>query len=136
MLTKQKVLHLILSLLKAGEIELLKNGSLLRCESCSDVDKEKIKTVGILMAEIYDSYDYFLSLEFLNSVDGKSEKYREMKVKMESTAPKKQKHKEEFMSSVRELQDSRRIYDLIQPSVYEKMDEVVRLLSELNLASK
>jgi hypothetical protein len=133
MLTKLKVLHLVLALLKGGDIELLKNGSVLSGESCSDIDKEKIKKIGMLIAEIYASYDYFESPEFLGSIKGKSEKYREMKIGMESSAQKKQKHKDDFMSSIRELQDSRRIYDLVSSSVQSKVDEMVRLLSELNL---
>ncbi|MGD8914291.1 MAG: hypothetical protein PVJ68_16350 [Candidatus Thiodiazotropha sp.] len=135
MLTKKKVLHLVLALLKGGDIDLLKNGSVLSGESCSDIDKEKIQKIGDLIAEIYFSYDYFLSPEFLESVDGKSEKYRELKINMESSAPKKQKNKENFILAVRELQDSERIYDLISPSIHSKVDEVRRLLSELNLVS-
>lgn len=136
MLTKQKVLHLVLALLKGGDIELLKNGSVLSGESCSDEDKEKIKKIGILITEMYSSYDYFASPVFLRTVDGKSEKYRETKISMESSAVKRKKHNDDFMSSIREMQDSRMIYDLISPAMHDKVDEAVTLLSDLKLPAK
>ena len=135
MLAKQKVLHLILALLKGGDIELLKNSSVLGGESYSDIDKESIKKIGKLVAEIYASYDYFRSPEFLDSIAGKSEKYRDMKINMESSVPKRQKHKEDFMSAIRELQSSKRIYELINKSNHKEVDEIVKLLAELKIAS-
>ena len=72
MLTKQKVLHLVLALLKGGDLELLQDGSVLHGESCSDDNKEKIKKIGQRIAEFYLSYDYFLSPEFSKQVEGKS----------------------------------------------------------------
>ncbi len=135
MLTKQKVLHLVLALLKGSDIELLKNSSVLSGESCSDEDKEKIKKIGMLITEIYSSYDYFASPIFLKTVDGKSEKYREMKVRMESGAVRRKKHNDDFISSIREIQDSRMIYDHVSPSMHDKVDEVISLLSDLKLSS-
>ncbi|EGU51644.1 hypothetical protein VINI7043_24967 [Vibrio nigripulchritudo ATCC 27043] len=93
MLTKQKVLHLVLALLKGGDLELLKNGSILHGESCSDYDKEKIRKIGQRIAEFYASYDYFLSPEFSKQIEGKSEIYRNKKMQMESIAPKKRSTK-------------------------------------------
>jgi hypothetical protein len=133
MLTKQKVLHLILALLKGGDGELLRNGSVLSRESCSDVDKEKIVEIGRLIEEIYSSYDYLLSPEFSKLVAGKSDKYYEMKMNIESNALNKKKHKEEFFSAIRELLRNKSIYDLVAISDHGKVNEVLRLLSELNL---
>lgn len=135
MLTKQKVLHLVLALLKGGDIDLLKNGSVLKGEACDDIDKEKIKKIGALVAGLYSSYNYVESSEFSGSVAGKSEKYREMKINMESDASKKQKHNEDFMAAIRELQNSKRLYDLVATTNHEKVDQLVTLLSELKLPS-
>lgn len=133
MLTKQKILHLVLALLKGGDIELLKNGAVLDGDKCSDIDKSKIKKIGELIAELYSPYNYFASPIFFRLIDGKSEKYRKMKISMESSSLKKKKHNEDLMSAIRELQSSKRLYDLVEVSNHGKIDQLVNLLSELKI---
>lgn len=133
MLTKQKVLHLVLALLKGGDMELLLDGSVLKVESSSADDKEKIKKIGQRIAELYLSYDYFLSPEFSKQIEGKSEMYRDKKVNIESSALKRQQHKDLFMSAIRELQTSDKIYDLLPFSDHEKIKELVGWLNGLGL---
>lgn len=133
MFTKQKALHLILALLKNGDIELLKSDTILDDAGCDDLDKERIRNIGFLVYDLYLSYDYLLSSGFLRLVDGKSEQYKQMKIKMESSPTKKRKHKEDLMSAVRELQSSKRLYDLAANSDQGKVDQLLDLLADLNI---
>ena len=59
--------------------------------------------------------------------------YRDKKVKMESGAPKKQQHKDAFMSAIRELQTSDKLYDLLPLSEHVKIKELVGWLDSLGL---
>ncbi|MEO0575471.1 MAG: hypothetical protein AAF004_08405 [Pseudomonadota bacterium] len=133
MLTKQKVLHLVLTLLKGGDMELLRDGSVFKGESCGANDKEKIQKIGLRIAEFYFSYDYFLSPDFSKTIEGKSEMYRDKKVNIESSALKRQEHNDLFMSAIRELQISNKIYGLLPRSDHEKIKELIGWLNGLRL---
>jgi len=133
MLTKQKILQLTLVLLKAGDFQLLQDGSVLHGESCNEEDKEKIKKIAQRIADFYQNYDYFLSSEFSKEVEGKSQAFRDKKIQLESSPVKKQKHKEAFISCIRELQTSDEIYNLLPLSEHEKIKELYGWLDSLSL---
>lgn len=136
MLTRQKVLHLILALLKEGDICLISSGKALRGELCSEADRKSIGRMAEIIGNIYDSYDYLLSPEFAESLRGKSEKYCEVRSSLERAPQKKKVRKEEFIAAVRRLQQDKRIYDLVDSSRHAEIDEVVDLLSNLGLPAE
>jgi hypothetical protein len=132
MISKKQVLHMIVGLIEASDFSLIEQGLILNNEVCAKVDVEKIKALANLISELYSGFDYPSSVEFLNSVDGKSENFKKMKLNMADTPSGRQKHLAIFGEAICDIGRVSRIDVLIKLDQKAILNEARSIFSQLS----
>jgi hypothetical protein len=108
MLPSRKLIHMVLALAKAADLELLKSGKVL--------STAKEQAAAEALADMLRGYDYLSSKQFEDISAVKSEAVIEA-MRRDLSTPEKQRQKlMELYDAVRQLMDSDRIYDLLPRS--------------------
>jgi hypothetical protein len=104
----QKLIHLVLSLAKAADLDLLKNGKLV------STAEEQAAAVGL--AEMLRGYDYLTSKQFEDISVSKSAAVVEAMRRGLATPAKRREKLLELYDAVREMMGSNRICDMLPRS--------------------
>lgn len=108
MLPSQKLIHVVLALAKAADLDLLKSGKVL--------STAKEQAAAEELADMLRSYDYLSSKQFEDISAVKSEAVVEAMRRGLSTPEKQRQKLMELYDAVRQLMDSDRICDLLPRS--------------------
>ncbi|MCP3668057.1 MAG: hypothetical protein GY696_37140 [Gammaproteobacteria bacterium] len=132
MISKKQVLHMVVGLIEVSDFSLIEQGFILNNEVCAKEDVEKIKALANLIKELYSGFDYPSSVEFLSSVDGKSDSFKKMKSNMVDTPTGRQKHLAIFGEAICDIGEVSRIDVLIKPDQKGILEEARSIFSQLS----
>jgi len=93
----ERLLKLLGALIKASDSDLLNNR---KCFPCKKEDHEYYKAIRDSFQIIYDEADYTCSSQFLSEVEGKSDKFVQMKSKIFHEPTKKNAHRIELLDKL------------------------------------
>src|SRR5690349_15246588 len=82
MLTKQQLIGIAVAMTRSNQLAALKNPSFPSNEICLYGDAPLFRRMVAITKELYDSFDYSRTPEFLKTLEGKSEAYKSMSVKL------------------------------------------------------
>lgn len=134
MLTKKKVLHLVLALTKAGDNDLLKGKSFLADQLLNFDDLDRVKEIGRIVDDLCKGYSYLNSSAYSLEIAAKSASFVNMKTKIESGPIKKIERLESLYSSIRNLvDDSIPLRELVREDQQPLVDRLVDVLGELSI---
>lgn len=116
---------------RSNHLEVLDVPGFLSREFCQAGDVPLVRRMAQIVKGLYDGFDYASSPEFIKSVEGKSEAFRAMRLKLLSPA-KKTELRKRFGDELARILESPGIYDLVRPSEHERLKELRALLLEVS----
>ncbi|MEN7548456.1 hypothetical protein AAG747_11085 [Rapidithrix thailandica] len=128
-MNSQKIVNLILSLLKVGDSKILPS-ILSQTELEPDAQHRALQLAHILSG-FYHTFDYTLSLEFQEKVQDKSDGYIKLCKKIHADVMKQKIKQEELIVALRNLHQSTKIYQLVPKEQHPQIDKAKALLNTL-----
>jgi len=95
-------------------------------------DRALLWEVGKLLQKVLDDYSFTDSPRFASEIHGKSDEFSAMRVKLESSPMKRERHLEDLKTALFDLPVSEIAYSLVSLSNHGALDEIrakVNLLS-------
>lgn len=132
MISKKQILHMIIGLIEVSDYSLIEKGDILTKDVCAESDIEKVKELAALIKDLLSNFDYASSIEFLSSVDGKSENYKNMKLNLINKPASKQKYLSLFGEAICDLEDGERVNRLISEESKSTLAKARGLLENIN----
>jgi len=81
MLTQVEMLKMLVGLKEVNDLDLVDDNAVM-VASCQDSDRVVVRAMAKLIEEIYDSFSYEMSPEFIGKLEGKSEQVQTMHRKL------------------------------------------------------
>jgi len=81
MLSPAEVLKMLVGLKEVNDLDVINDDAVLAA-SCTESDKATVRSMAAIIEEVYDSFDYEASPEFLAKLEGKSEQVQTMHRKL------------------------------------------------------
>lgn len=122
MLQAEEVLKVLVGLKEAGDLEIVGSESVL-ANICKFNDRPKVLAMASIVRRLLDEFDYELSPEFLEKIDGKSEHLQAMQRKL-LTRERRKQLAERFGRSLTQIVDSRDAYAFVPSVRHIKLDEL------------
>ncbi len=134
MLTKNEILNLIVGLQQANDLELLNgNSPVLTADVCYREDIPLIQAMGTIVDELMTGFDYSHSPQFEEFVAGKSEAYRQARLRQLSPV-RRTEWKAQLADSLTQVLVSEEVLELVPVSHHPKIHELRSLLGRLRNA--
>jgi len=118
----ERVLALVVSLVRAGDVELLAGDGILE-PLCPIKFRANVRAAAISLRGIYEEFSYTQSPEFLRSVSGKTESYRVLAAKLSSEPSKAAANKERLLVGLRELLHDDTAFQLVPENQHEQLSK-------------
>jgi hypothetical protein len=134
MLTKQQLIGVIVAMTRSNDLPVLNVPGFLNEEFCFPGDSPLVRRMATIVEELYDGFDYAQSPEFLKSLEGKSESYKAMRLKL-LTPAKKTEMLKRYSDAVAGILESDEVYALTEPDKHKRLKELRALLVEVSNVS-
>jgi hypothetical protein len=122
---------MLVGLTRVNDISLVDDPKVMSREVCLDGDIPLIRRMSTITNELYTTFNYEKSPEFLRSVTGKSELVRAMRLKFLTPQRRAEMHKR-FGDALVRVMESDDILDLVESSRHERIKELRGLLLEVS----
>ena len=130
MLTKRQLLDMLVGLTRANDISLVDDPKVMTREVCLEGDLPLVRLMATITSELYTTFNYANSPEFLRSVSGKTEAVRAMRLKS-ITPQRRTEMQKRFGDALVQIMESDEILDLVESSRHERIKELRALLLEV-----
>lgn len=87
--------------------------------------------IGDTVYALYCTYEFNRSPKFLASISGKTSDFARMKLKLDTTAEKREMHQKNFLEALDHLPSSRDAYDLLDSAQHAQLDKIVDALAQI-----
>ena len=131
MISKKELLNLLVGLIEVSDYESIEKAQNFGNEVCKPSDEVKVKLLANLIRQLLMGFEYSESKEFLDSVSGKSEEFKLMKLKLINRPAKKNQLVEELAHALVDL-EGERVEHLIRPSLKKQLEEARHIYSALS----
>ena len=131
-ISKKQILHMIVGLIEISDYSLIEKGSILTNEVCAESDIDKIKELAALIKYLLSNFDYTSSIEFSDSIVGKSESYKVMKLNSANKPASKKKYLALFGEAICDLEGGERVDQLVSKESKKTLAKARELLESIN----
>ncbi len=131
MLSKQQLIGLLVGLKRVNDIELINDQAVLSNEVCLDGDRGLVRRMAFIVNELYETFDYSRSPEFLRSTEGKSAEFKAMRQRL-LTPTKRIEVQRRLGHALERVWESDEVFELIEPSRLGRIKELRNLLCEVS----
>ncbi len=131
MLNKQQLIGMLVGLTRVNDIDLVNDQSVLSHEVCLDGDRSLVRRMAEIVSELYETFDYSRSPEFLRSIEGRSVEVRAMRERL-LTPIKRAEIQTRLGQALEKVWESDEVFELIEPSRQERVKELRNLLCEVS----
>ena len=131
MLRKQQLLSCIIGFKETNNLQVLDAPGFLDEEICQVDDVPLVKRMAAIVDELFDTFDYEKSPEFLRLVAGKSEAMRAMRLKM-FTPQRRMQMRKRLGDALVKAMGSDEVLELLEPARHERIKELRNLLLEIS----
>ena len=129
-ITKRQLLQAVVGLIEVNDYQLLSHRPALG-EIAHPDDFELVGRIARTVKSLYDDFDYTESPEFLRSIEGKSDRFAEMKRRLASDPQRRAEQRDRLAEALVELPDTTRLLALVPQRRRVEVDEITRWLSAL-----
>src|SRR4051812_6912581 len=119
MFTKQQLIGAVVALVETNDLQALNVPGFLVPEFCHAGDVPLVMRMAAIVGELWETFDYAKSPEFLSSIEGKSESVRAMRLKMITPERRSQMFKR-LGDALARVMDSDDILALLDPRRHER----------------
>lgn len=131
MITKQVLISCIVGFKETNSFQVLDEPGFLNEEMCHKGDIPLVRRIAAITSELFDAFDYSKSPEFVRSLEGKSEAFRAMKLKL-ITPQRRTEMRKRLGDALARVIDSDEVLELIEPGRWERIKELRNLLTEVS----
>lgn len=131
MLNKQQLICMLVGLTRVSDIDLVNDKAVLSHEVCLVSDQSSVRRMAAIVSELYDTFDYSQSPEFIRSIEGKSPEFRAMRQRM-LTPMMRTELRSRLGRALEKVLDSEEVLDLIELRRQELIKELRTLLRNLS----
>ena len=131
-ISKRQVLEMIVGLIESSDYFLIEKGAVFKSGLFSKREEELIKDLAFSINELFSSFCYEKSAEFLRMIEGKSDQYKKVKIKNIKSPASKESHRKTFGQEVCRIDSSERIDDLVAEESRGVLERARFLFSQLS----
>jgi hypothetical protein len=131
MLSKQKLAVVLVGLKEMNSRHAIHEPGFLTDNTCIEGDVPLVKRMAAIIDELFDTFDYARSPEFLRLVEGKSAKVRAMRLKM-ITPQRRTEMRKRLGAALSKVLESDEALELVEPARHERIKELRNLLLEVS----
>jgi hypothetical protein len=131
MRSKQKLTGALVGLKEMNASEVINEPAFLTRELCAEGDVPLVRRMAAIIDELFDTFDYAKSPEFLRLVKGKSTEVQAMRLKM-ITPLRRTEMRKRFGEALAKVFESDDVLDLVEPARHERIKELRNLLFEVS----
>lgn len=122
---------MLVGLKETGSEQVLDEPAFLTWEICERGDIPLVRRMSTIINELFDSFDYSKSPEFIRSLSGKSAEFRAMKLRL-ITPMRRTETRKRLGDALAHFADSDAVLDLIEDNRHERIKELRSLLTEVS----
>ncbi len=123
---------MLIGLFEVNDLELVNEDSVLSPSVCSASDRENVRKMAEIIAGLYRDFNYFESPEFLQSLAGKSETFKQVKSKLLSDPVKQTELRRRLGEALVSIMRSDDAYNLFPERNHHSLKELERLVSSVS----
>ena len=131
MLSKQKLAILLVGLKAMNSRSAILEPGFLTHSMCIEGDVPLVLRMSTIIDELFDTFDYAKSPEFLRLVEGKSAEVRAMRLKM-ITPIRRTEMRKRLGAVLAKVMESDEVVELVEPTRHERIKELRNLLLEVS----
>jgi hypothetical protein len=131
MLSKQQLIGMLVGLKRVNDIDLVEDRAVLNHRVCLEGDILLVRRMAGIVNELYDTFNYSRSPEFLRSIEGKSAEFKSMREKL-LTPAKRNEIQRRLDQALEQIMSSDEVFELIEPGRQERIKELRNLLGEVS----
>jgi hypothetical protein len=98
---------------------------------CDADDVPLVLRMSAIINELFDTFDYSKSPEFLRSLNGKTAEFRAMKLRLITPRPAGRIMLKRFGDALVRVRESDAVFELLESTRHERIKELRALLSEV-----
>ena len=131
MLTKRHLTGALVGLKRTNAQDVLMEPGFITHEFCDADDAPLVLRMSAIINELFDTFDYSKSPEFLRSLNGKTAEFRAMKLRLITPARRADMLKR-FGDALVRVRESDAVFELLESTRHERIKELRALLSEVS----
>ena len=129
MLTKEEMLKMLVGLKEVNDLDLV-DGNTVLAASCQDSDRTAVCAMAKIIEDIYESFDYEASPEFIGKLEGKSEQVQTMHRKLLDQSKRKEA-KRRLGESITRILVSDDVFKLVRFKHHDLLVELKELVESI-----
>lgn len=128
-LTRTEILRMLVGLGEVNDLDLIRSDAVL-AESCLDSEKAIVRAMAGLIQGLFEDFDYAMSPEFLQMIDGKSPQVRAMHRKLIGKE-KQIEARKRLGESITMLLEEDDAYGLVAETYRDRLDHLKELAASI-----
>ncbi len=129
MLTQEEMLKMLVGLKEVNDLDLVDDNAVLAA-SCRDSDRGTVRAMAKIIEDIYESFDYEVSPEFIGKLDGKSEQVQTMHRKLLDQSKRKDAVRR-LGESITRILASNDVFELVRLEQHHLLVELKELAESI-----
>ena len=132
MMTKRELIGMIVGLKRTNFLHLVHSSPcILSDEVCESWDVHGVRQIAVMVEQLFCDFEPTQSAEFIESIAGKSDAYKSMKIKM-LTPDKRREKTAQFGDALADLMDSMKVDRMLRPECGERLADLRRAIMDLS----
>ena len=131
MYTKDQLVAFLVSLTAVSDADLIDTDQLLTREICDPQDRDRVREIRDSIVKLDSCWSYQASPEFIRKVEGKSQQYQLMLLRMSVDAVKQAEIRERFRNALTRILCDDEVYNLLCPAEHQELDQIKAKLLRL-----